>query len=207
MAKKGKPRKKGSGSGEKPAPDAPKPSDTSLRLKKAAMLEAFVMCANIAGASRAAGVTRTTHYAWLKDDPEYAAAFAAAEKDATDFMISEARRRAVEGTRKLKFHEGNLIYIPCEPGAPGAVMREVPCKADDEGAEKRFKEGRAGKPVEHYVRQVWMQPYVEHEYSDTLLIFLLKARDPATFREKHEHQHTGEVTMKLYGKETPVEDV
>jgi hypothetical protein len=35
------------------------------------------------------------------------------------------------------------------------------------------------------------------KYSDTLLIFLLKARRPATYRERHEVKHTGNVDHRL----------
>ena len=35
------------------------------------------------------------------------------------------------------------------------------------------------------------------EYSDTLLIFMLKARRPARFRERVEQQHTGNVTVRV----------
>lgn len=41
---------------------------------------------------------------------------------------------------------------------------------------------------------------VEHpfrRYSDTLLIFLLKARRPDVYRDRFEHQHTGQVALRL----------
>lgn len=45
------------------------------------------------------------------------------------------------------------------------------------------------------------------EYSDSLLIFLLKANRPARFRENVQHDHSGVVALKMYGQETPVDRV
>ena len=42
------------------------------------------------------------------------------------------------------------------------------------------------------------------EYSDPLLIFLLKATRPGKFRERFDVQHSGEMQMKMYGQEAPV---
>lgn len=38
--------------------------------------------------------------------------------------------------------------------------------------------------------------YAEHEYSDTLAIFLAKALAPDKYRDNVQHTHTGEVTIK-----------
>ena len=72
-------------------------------------------------------------------------------------MEEEARRRAVEGVAKLKFHQGQLIHIPVVDADGQPVLAEN------------------GEPKQ--------KPYVEHEYSDTLLIFLLKGARPKKFRE------------------------
>lgn len=34
-------------------------------------------------------------------------------------------------------------------------------------------------------------------YSDTLLIFLLKAKRPDVYRERYEHEHRGQVALRL----------
>jgi hypothetical protein len=47
------------------------------------------------------------------------------------------------------------------------------------------------------------------EYSDTLLIFLLKGRRPAKYREQHKHEHSGpnggEIPYKVYVGFDPTE--
>ena len=56
-------------------------------------------------AAAAARINRTTVYARMKSDPEFAADFEAAEADATDALVAEARRRALEegSDRLLEF--------------------------------------------------------------------------------------------------------
>lgn len=41
-----------------------------------------------------------------------------------------------------------------------------------------------------------MEPYVEHEYSDTLMTLLLKANLPAKYREKVEQMHSGTLMVE-----------
>ncbi len=65
---------------------------------------------------------------------------------------------------------------------------------------RRYKFTRGGEPIKHPVTG---EPYFEHEYSDTLLIFLLKAKRPEVYRERHQIQHAGEVT---YAKHVILED-
>lgn len=45
------------------------------------------------------------------------------------------------------------------------------------------------------------------DYSDSLLIFLLKATRPGKFRESVDINHSGMVGTKLYGKDTPIDKV
>lgn len=84
----------------------------STAAKQNAFLQAYRVCGTIRRAAIAAEIDRTTHYEWLKQD-EYAAAFAQAQEDATDYLEDEARRRAAEGTRVLKFtKDGSPIPNP-----------------------------------------------------------------------------------------------
>ena len=75
----------------------------------------------------------------------YREAFEEAQEMACDAFEYEARRRAIEGVKRFKFHNGKPIIDP-ETG----------------------------------------QPYFEYEYSDTLLIFLLKGAMPEKYRERFE---------------------
>lgn len=63
-----------------------------------------------------------------------------------------------------------------------------------EGVER--KKFHQGEPV---IDPVTGKHYVEREYSDILLICLLKAHRPKKYRERFEQQHTGK-----NGKELPV---
>lgn len=85
-------------------------------------------------------------------------------ESAADLLEEEARRRAYDGVRRLKFDRGKMITIPMEDldGAP--ILDEN------------------SKPI--------MVPYVEHEYSDTLMMFLLKGARPERYRDRQETRHT-----------------
>jgi len=107
-------------------------------------LEAFRTCGTVSHACEAAGISRDSHYKWLAKDPQYAADFADAQKDAIESLEAEARRRAVQGVRRLKFHS------------------------------------KTGEP---YIDPETGEPYYEHVYSDTLLIFLLKGAAPEKYRD------------------------
>lgn len=59
------------------------------------------------------------------------------------------------------------------------------------------------KPIFHKGKQVGSV----REYSDPLLMFLLKARRPAVYRENTHHTHSGSVELKMYGQDAPVDRV
>lgn len=124
----------------------------SLQAKKRAFLTAYVELGHIGQSATAAGVDRTTHYYWMREDPDYVGAFHLAEEMAASALEDEARRRALQGVKRLKFHKGDPIIDP------------------DTG-----------------------EPYFEHEYSDTLLIFLLKSVYPEKFRERRDVNHSGSI--------------
>ncbi len=52
----------------------------------------------------------------------------------------------------------------------------------------RKKFSKTGEPI---IDPDTKQQYAEREYSDTLLIFLLKAHRPQKYRENFKHEHTG----------------
>jgi hypothetical protein len=68
--------------------------------KKRAMLAALARTGVVVEACRAAKVGRTSHYAWLKEDPQYAAAVEDAMEQAADLLEAEARLRATEGVEE-----------------------------------------------------------------------------------------------------------
>jgi len=69
-------------------------------MTKDRFLAAFRVCGSIRHAAKAAGVDRGIHYTLMQSDPDYPAEFAAAKEEARDFLIQEARRRAVAGDNK-----------------------------------------------------------------------------------------------------------
>lgn len=105
--------------------------------RQKAFLEAYAQCATITHAALAAKIGRQTHYNWIKKDSEYRKAFAEAQHEASDALISEARRRAIDGTEKPVYYKGEVC---------GTIR----------------------------------------EYSDSLLMFLIKGDQPEKYRERYE---------------------
>jgi hypothetical protein len=81
-----------------------------------------------------------------------------------DFDAGEFKSHGYLG--RLKFDRGKVITVPLA-AADGAPMLD-----------------EHGKPM--------MVPYVEHEYSDSLMMFLLKGARPEKYRERTETKHTFE---------------
>lgn len=89
--------------------DQPPTSYKTEHPKKAAFLAAYAKTGNISAASRAADIWRGSHHAWLKDDAEYAAAFAEAKEQAIETMEAEALRRATLGTEEGVWYKGKRV--------------------------------------------------------------------------------------------------
>jgi hypothetical protein len=133
--------------------------DRSARHKKAAFLSAFAETCNISAACKAAEMPRSLFYRWSKD-PAFDAEFDEAKERAVEAMELEARRRAMHGLVKVKIHEGGVVLVPVD------------------------KHGNVVAPDSK--EKVGMAPLIEREYSDTLMIFLLKSHKPETYRERFE---------------------
>lgn len=139
--------------------------------KQAAFLAAFCETASITKAAAAARIDRTMHYRWLDEDPEYNAKFVRAKKAAAQSLKDEAVRRAHEGIQRQVIYHGRPCYEPVldNNGEPVKVpvLDEFGAPVfDDEGNEK-------ARPI--------YEPVMIREYSDTLLLALLKAALPAEF--------------------------
>lgn len=83
--------------------------ETAQKRRQAAFLEAYITCATITHAARMAKIAKQTHYDWIAGDKEYQLAFAEAEIAATDALIKEARRRAVQGVEEPIFYKGEVV--------------------------------------------------------------------------------------------------
>ena len=66
-------------------------------LKKPAVIAAFKNCANVTKACELVDIARATFYGWLKDDPEFKAAYEAAREEAIQVLEDEAIKRATIG--------------------------------------------------------------------------------------------------------------
>jgi hypothetical protein len=71
------------------------PFDKVQHPQKRALLVAYAECGLIGAAASAAGCDRTSHYVWLKNDPDYAEAFKMAHELAILAHEDEASRRAM----------------------------------------------------------------------------------------------------------------
>lgn len=80
--------------------------------KKEAFLAAVAEIGTIKKAAEASGCDRHYHAKWLREDPEYRDRFIDAMDQAADRMEEEAIRRAVDGVRVYKFHNGKPIIDP-----------------------------------------------------------------------------------------------
>ena len=121
---------------------APPPRPGSIDAQRAAtvaakgtFLQAFIRVGTVTVASEKTGTSRSTHYMWMQNDPDYAEAFADAKVQATELLETEARRRALNGVQR--YYQGQPI--------PDA-----------------------------------------REYSDVLLMFLLKSLKPEKYRERYD---------------------
>jgi hypothetical protein len=136
--------------------------------KREAFLTAFAKVGNIRMAAQMAKCARASHYLWMKD-PEYAKRYEEAADEACDLLEAEARRRAEHGIEEPVVHKGRLCFRPVLDEQGRVVL-------DDDGQPK-------------------MVPFTIRRYSDTLLIFLLKALKPEKYRDHYRAPHTSQVNI------------
>jgi hypothetical protein len=68
---------------------------SGLTRRQRQFLRAFVECGSVQGAADSVGISRQTHYVWLKK-PVYRDAYEQAQEMAADRLISEAYKRALD---------------------------------------------------------------------------------------------------------------
>ncbi len=138
------------------------------RLAQSIFLDAFAKSANVRNSAAVAGIGRETVYRWLKL-PAFQAKYAAALEDANDAVRAEIARRAMEGIQEPLVSMGQLVY-------------EMEPMLDDAGNPVLDKHGN---PKMQRGQQATIR-----KYSDTLLIFLAKAR-MTEFKDTTRHEVTG----------------
>lgn len=83
--------------------------ETAQKRRQAAFLEAYKQCATITHAAQISKIVRQTHYDWIAKDNEYQKAFAEAEVAATDALLQECRRRAIQGVTEPILYRGKVV--------------------------------------------------------------------------------------------------
>ncbi len=68
----------------------------TLHPKKRGFLAALSVCGSISKAAERAGVDRSRHYAWKREDPEYKAAFDQAYEEAGDALEDMLASEAID---------------------------------------------------------------------------------------------------------------
>lgn len=76
--------------------------------KKRRFLAAFARCGCVVQAATDAGIHFTSHYNWLKNDPDYSEAFNRAREIAGDIAEGEIYRRAFLGFDHPVIYEGKI---------------------------------------------------------------------------------------------------
>lgn len=141
-----------------------------------AFLAALSLTANIHAACVHAKISRSVVYERRDSDDAFAQAMREALDDATDDLELEARRRAHDGVRKPVIYKGELMGRWVGPTGEAVADGKV------EGAK--------------------FIPLTVLEYSDSLLMFLLKAHRPAVYRDSVKVTHAGDAAnpVKVSGQ-------
>ena len=63
----------------------------------------------------AAGIDRSTVYAWQEHDEQFSLRFKQAEAEANDILLAEAWRRGVQGYKRPVVSMGKQVYVNGEP--------------------------------------------------------------------------------------------
>lgn len=138
--------------------------------KQRALLAAFMTCGTITTAARESKISMSNHTTWLSQDDAYVEAYEHAKRFLNEELEREARRRAMQGVRQYKFHNGTPVLIQCSQDDP----ESMPVDTIINGEEKR----------------VYMKHYYEHKYSDSLLMFMMKGKDPEQWGDKTKIEST-----------------
>jgi len=141
--------------------------------------------ATIGEAATEAGVNRATVYRWKESDAEFALAWDDALEEGTERLEREALRRAMVGVEEPVIYQGQLtpVWETNPDGTPKLIEVE---EIGEGGAPVKVR-----KPVQARNPDGSLKYLTVNRPSDTLMIFLLKARRPNTYRERGSLQVTG----------------
>lgn len=131
-----------------------------IQHQRDAFLEHFRQHGNISAACKHIGISRRTHYLWMKEYEDYAQKFNEACEAAVDAMEQEAVRRAVDGVPRYKFFQGAPIMHPTEKDAEGNAVPYVEHEYSDDLLKFCLMGGRPEKyrpkdtPIQIDARQI-----------------------------------------------------
>jgi len=109
--------------GSKTEPNSEEQTPQKLTLKKDAMLQALTTSlGNVTEAAAAVGMSRETHYDWLKNDAEYAAAVASLKNVALDFAESQLKKLMEGAERQALTHDGEIVTIKDAPNTSAIIF-------------------------------------------------------------------------------------
>lgn len=154
-------------------------------LSKLVFCAALAEGATIGEAAAEAGVHRKTVYRWHMDDQEFAAAWDDGLEAGTEVLEAEARRRAVHGVEEPVIYQGQMqpLWELNADGTPKMIDVDEP---NEQGVMVKVR-----KPVQARDGKGNPKFLTIRKPSDTLMIFMLKARRPDTYRERATFEHTG----------------
>lgn len=162
--------------------------------KKPAFLAAFVITASLTEAAKAVGIDRGVHYDWLRDDPEYAKAFADAKLQAGDTLKDDAVEWARKGVFEPLVYQGRFQFaqrektlVTLEDG------REVDANELEEAQTEYIRvHGQRSKITgSRNVTEDYGPPLGIYRRSEGLMQRLLKAFLPDEFAERGAVEVTG----------------
>lgn len=151
-AAKKKSRKKAKKASKKKATKAPSRNIAALThqtpKKKIAFLEAFRENGSVKHSAEIAGISRITHYDWLKKDEKYATDFINAREDAADALEKEARRRAKDGVLEPVFYQGEKVAT-VRKYSDVLLIFLLKGNRPEKFKERYEHTGKGGGPIEH----------------------------------------------------------
>ncbi|MCB9943410.1 MAG: hypothetical protein H6851_07295 [Geminicoccaceae bacterium] len=130
------------------------------------MLDAIIRGHTIQAAAQIADVPRSTVYHWKEHVPGFTQALEEAQAVALEVYEEETRRRAIEGIRKIRTHDGQPIFVWVAPD--GNVIEAPPFETREEALEAGYRR----------------EPVYDVAYSDTLAIFRMKAIAPDKYCDR-----------------------
>lgn len=117
-----------------------------MAIRQRAFLDAYQTYGTITAAGKHASVARSEHYRWMKDDPEYAAAFREADEAAIELLETEARRRAMAGDEYSVLYRGQAISTR-RRFSDGLLMFLLKAKRPEVYRERQVADGSTSAPT------------------------------------------------------------